>query len=264
LKEDEGGKMKEGWGRRWIEFRSALAGITVCILLAGWGPPSAESASTILSSVDDIRAPGPNFAFDLVVTSKPAGRAPVVQKFGVVVKDATKSLVKYTDPVETRGRVLLMIGQDFWLYLPTTSQPVRISAQQRMLGQISNGDVARVVYSYDYSAQIAGTEKLGDHICTRLELKSKTQEAAYGRIVLWVDPETSRPYQGQFYAFTGKLLKTALYKGYTRVLGRERPMVVEVRDEVRKGEESLMQYSNLRIVNTPDSQFHKENLRDVR
>jgi outer membrane lipoprotein-sorting protein len=223
----------------------------------------AQSASAILKAVDEIRAPGPDFTFDLTLTYKPGGKAPIVQKFSLAVKDAVKSLARFTDPVDTRGRVLLMVGQDLWMYLPTTSQPVRISAQQRLLGQVSNGDVARVAFSYDYTARVSGQEKLDDHIYTQLELTPKTRDAAYGRILLWVDPETYRPYQGQFYAFTGKLVKTAIYKGYSRVLGKERPMLIEVRDELRKGEVSIMEYSNMRIAHTPDSSFRKDNLRYV-
>jgi outer membrane lipoprotein-sorting protein len=180
------------------------------------------------------------------------------------VKEATKSLARFIAPEEVRGRVLLMVGQYTWMYMPTVNQPIRISAQQRLLGAVSNADVARIIFSYDYQAKLLGTETVETVSCHKLELTPKTPEAAYGKVVLWADTRTNQPVQAQFYAGTGKLLKTAFYKGYQLVLGKERPMLVEIRDEIREGEVSRLDYSNLRIANTPDSYFTKENLRFVR
>jgi outer membrane lipoprotein-sorting protein len=234
------------------------------LILGSAAAMPADSPQEILKAVDSIRAPGRDFAFGLKVTYLRTGKQPVVQRFDAAVKDASKSLVKFTSPAEIRGRVLLMAGQDLWMYIPTVNQPIRISAQQRLLGPVSNADAARVIYSYDYSAELLGEEKVEGVTCHKLELKPKTAEAAYGRIVLWADNRTHQPIRAQFYAFTGKLLKTASYKGYQTVLGKERPMVVDVRDEIRDGEVSRMEYSRLRIANTPDSYFKKDNLRNVR
>ena len=41
-------------------------------------------------------------------------------------------------------------------------------------------------------------------------------------------------------------------------------LLMEIRDEIREGEMSRLDYSNLRIANTPDSYFTKDNLRFVR
>lgn len=231
-----------------------------------WAAAASPAASPeeILQAVDNVRAPGPTFTFDLKLTYSRPRRSSVVQKFDVGVKEGTKSLVRFTAPEDVRGRVLLMVGQNMWMYMPTVNQPIRISAQQRLLGAVSNADVARVVYSYDYGAKLLGTETLTTVACNKLELTPKTPEAAYGRIVLWADVRTHQPIQAQFYATTGKLLKTAFYKGYQASLGKERPMLVEIRDEIREGEVSHLEYSNFRIANTPDSYFTKENLRYVR
>ena len=150
---------------------------------------SAEaSAQEILKNIDAIRAPGPAFAFDLSVVSTPNGKSSTTQKFSVSVKDFTKSLVRFTDPPENRGRVLLMVGQNLWIQIPSTNQPVRISPQQRLLGQVSNGDVARVIYSYDHTPTLKGSETFDGAECHILELTAKTPEATYGKILLWAPP----------------------------------------------------------------------------
>ena len=77
------------------------------------------------------------FIFDLTVATTSKGKKANTQKFTVSVKDFTKSLVRFTDPPENRGRVLLMVGQNLWIQIPSTNQPLRISPQQRLAGQAS-------------------------------------------------------------------------------------------------------------------------------
>ena len=225
--------------------------------------PAERNAEEILKGVDAVRAPGPNFAFELTVVSTPKGKSPTTQKFTVSVKDLTKSLVRFTDPPENRGRVLLMVGQNLWIQIPSTNQPVRISPQQRLLGQVSNGDVARVVYSADYQPSLKGSEQVDGTPCNELELNAKTPEATYGRILLWADAANDRPLKAEFYAPGGKLLKTAVYKDYRLVLGKSRPMRTEIVDDVRTGDATTLDETNLHIDNRPDSDYEKDNLKYV-
>ncbi len=228
------------------------------------GDVFALTPGEILQRVDSLRSPGPSFAFDLKVTYRKENGDEVVEGFQVRIKDAAKSLVKFTYPPANKGRLLLMVGNDLWIYIPGTRQPLRLSPQQRLLGQIANGDVARVVYSLDYEPKSLGREKLGEADCTKLELSPKTDQATYGRIVLWVEAGSFRPVKAEYYTTSGRLLKTAFYKGYTRILGEDRPMVLEIHDELHKGEYSVMEYSNLAVTDTPDAFFQKDYLKHIR
>lgn len=240
--------------------------LSLCLSWLLWNltPASSVPPATTLRAVDEVRAPGTNFSFDLTITFNRVGEGPLVQKLTVYVKDAIKSLVKFTEPPEIKGQVLLMVGQNLWIYLPKVNQPLRISPQQRLIGQVSYGDVARVVYDYDYIVQSESTEKIDNMGLIKLELKAKNQEATYGQIILWIESGTYKPYKSQLYAFSGKLLKTAYYKGYGAILGKDRPMTLEIHDEVRKGEISIIEYTNMEITNTPESHFQKEYLKYVR
>ena len=42
---------------------------------------------------------------------------------------------------------MLMRGNDLWVFLPSVSQPVRLSLSQRLTGQVANGDLARANFS---------------------------------------------------------------------------------------------------------------------
>ncbi|MDI6704514.1 MAG: outer membrane lipoprotein-sorting protein [bacterium] len=217
----------------------------------------------ILERIDQIRAPGDTFVFDLKITYKKE-KEDIIQKFTVRVKDADKSLVKFTYPEANKGRLFLMVGNNMWIYIPGTRRPIRISPQQRLLGQISNGDVARVVFSLNYNAKLLGEEKIGESQCIKLELTPKSEQATYSRILLWAEIKSFNPIKAEFYTASGKLLKTAFYKGYAEVLGKERPLVLEIYDELRKGEYSIMEYSNMKVADTPKAFFQKTYLKHIR
>ncbi|MEW6621245.1 MAG: outer membrane lipoprotein-sorting protein [bacterium] len=223
----------------------------------------APTPAKILEMIDQIRAPGDTFVFDLKITYKKEKEKDIIQEFTVRVKDADKSLVKFTYPPENKGRLLLMVGNNMWIYVPGTRGPIRISPQQRLLGQISNGDVARVVYSLDYNAKLL-EEEIDKMRCIKLELSSKSEQASYSKIFLWTDTESFKPIKAEFYSISDRLLKTAFYKGYAKVLGKERPLVLEIYDELRKGEYSIMEYSNMKVADTPNTFFQKTYLKHIR
>jgi hypothetical protein len=132
---------------------------------------------------------------------------------------------------------------------------MRISPAQQLLGQVSNADVARVVFSLDYKAESAEDDSVGNEKLVKLFLKAKTEGAAYGSIKLWIHRDSDKLYKGEFYTPAGRLLKTIYYKGYRQVLGKERPMVLEVHDAVKKDEITTMEYLSMKIDDTPDNYF---------
>ena len=213
----------------------------------------------ILKKVDDIRAPSNHFKCELEIVCYKNDKETSVKKFELYVGDETKSLVKFVYPYEDKGKFLLMVEENLWFYNKRTKNPIRITPQQRLLGEVSNSDVARVVYSVDYTPLNAEEVVIGDTHMYKLFLKAKTK-AAYDSITLFVDKETYKPYKAEFYTVGGKLLKTAYYKNYQMILDKERPTETEIIDEIRKGNRSVIKYSNFEIKEFPSYYFQKEHL----
>nr|VFK53680.1 MAG: Outer membrane lipoprotein-sorting protein [Candidatus Kentron sp. TUN]VFK54067.1 MAG: Outer membrane lipoprotein-sorting protein [Candidatus Kentron sp. TUN]VFK55267.1 MAG: Outer membrane lipoprotein-sorting protein [Candidatus Kentron sp. TUN] len=226
-----------------------------------WAAPTtcSETPQAILDAVDAIRAPGDDFGFSLEVTHVRPNKDDLEYEFDVRVKDRTKSLVKYTAPLTARGKLLLMLEENMWIYIPGTRRAIRISPQQQLLGQVSNADVARVVYSIDYRADAMVEEKSENTDAYRVTLKPRNN-SPYGKIELVVAKSDCRPLKAAFYTLSGRLLKTISYHDYRDVAGRSRPMQLEIEDAIKKGERTLLDYSNLDIVDTPDSWFQKNYL----
>jgi len=239
--------------------------VIAILILAFWSLQGyCLTAEEILEKVDEIRAPADTFAFDVKVTARKLDSPDLVNCFTVYVRGAEKSLVKFVSPASNKGRILLMVGQNMWIYIPGTRHSIRISPQQRLLGEVSNGDVARVVYHLDYEARALQEGTFNGIKCFKLRLKAKTKNAAYDRIILWVEKNSFKPLKGDFYAVSGKLLKTGYYKNYINILGKERPMVLEIHNELKKGQYSIMEYNNMRLESIPQAYYQKTYLKHIR
>lgn len=226
----------------------------LCIFPAGVS--FAVTPQEILEKVDQIRAPADTFTFHLKVTVNQSD-ADSKAEFFVRVKDARKSLVIYKYPPANKGRVLLLVEDNMWIYIPGTRNPLRISPQQQIMGRVSNADAARVVFSLDYSADTVSQDVLDGQKVIKMALAAKTAGAAYKNITLWVAAENYQPLKAEFFAVSGKRLKTTYYKGYQNVLGKQRPTVLEIHDGIRESEISVMEYSQIKVEDTPDAYYQK-------
>ena len=69
-----------------------------------------------------------------------------------------------------------------------------------------------------------------------------------------------RPYRAEFYSLSNRLLKTARYENYQTMLGKPRPTRLVMEDALRKGEESVLEYSGMKLRDLPDKVFTKDYL----
>ena len=237
-----------------------LLAVGICLALVAGAAPAREP--TLLQQADAVRAPDSAFTFKVAVTT-PDDNA---LKLSVRVSGQVNSLVRYLEPPRSAGRSLLFVGRNMWVYVPGTRRVLRISPQQRILGGAANADVARVVYSLDYA--LDSVEELpeeGGERRRRLVLSGRSRGAAYGRIDLVAAGEEVRPLRASFFAASGRRhLKTAYFEGYREVLGRPRPTVLRVIDHLNADEETLIEYSDFTLEDTPAAWFQPTYLKRLR
>ena len=239
-----------------------LLAVGICLALALGAGAAPAREPTLLQQVDAVRAPDSAFTFRVAVTT-PDGDA---LKLSVRVSGQVNSLVRYLEPPRSAGRSLLFVERNMWVYVPGTRRVLRISPQQRILGGVASADVARVVYSLDYA--LDSVEELpeeGGERRRRLVLSGRSRGAAYGRIDLVAAGEEVRPLRASFFAASGRRhLKTAYFEGYREVLGRSRPTVLRVIDHLNADEETLIEYSDFALEDTPAAWFQPTYLKRLR
>src|SRR5215212_7394618 len=131
-------------------------------------PRAADEAARLLAQADGFRGAVESGVVRVTVTNRDGGRVLEAADFEVSVK-GENSLVRFL-AVKSKGQSLLMRGDDMWFFLPAVARPVRITPIQRLLGNVSNGDLARLRYAIDYDASIEGEAEAAGVTCTVLDL----------------------------------------------------------------------------------------------
>jgi len=131
--------------------------------------------------------------------------------YGVYVKPGRRSLVVFRSPSE-RGQKLLMLGDDFWLVLPTSQRPLRITPMQRLLGDASTGDIANLTWAEDYDGHLVGETVVNGVPCLRLDLTGRRKGVTYPRIVLSLATSDRHPVAAELYVASHKLAKEAAFE----------------------------------------------------
>lgn len=222
-----------------------------------------ERAQAILEKSDRIRFPRESFEVEVSITSKSAGGAEEPRKYRILSKGNDNTVVMITEPAAERGQIMLMKGRDLWVFLPRVSQPVRLSLSQRLTGQVANGDLARSNFTGDYTPRLLRTETVDGQRYHVLQLDAVDRAVTYHKVLYWVREADFHPHRAEFYALSGRLLKVCRYENYRAVLGIMRPTRLVMQDAVRKGDESVLDYSALKRRDLPDKVFTKDYLKNL-
>jgi outer membrane lipoprotein-sorting protein len=219
-----------------------------------------DLARSILEKSDQIRFPREGFQVDVKIESAAAGQASEVRKYRILSKGNENTVVQITEPASERGQILLMKGRDLWIFMPSISQPVRLALAQRLTGQVANGDLARSNFSGDYTPKILRTDTIDGEPYHVLELTAVDRGVTYHKVIYWVKQSNNWPHRAEFYSLSNRLLKTARYENFQPMLGKPRPTRLVMEDALRKGEESVLEYSGMRLRDLPDRVFTKDYL----
>ncbi len=220
-------------------------------------------AQGILRMADQIRFPNEGFQVDISILSKRADQSVEARKYQVLSKGNDKTVVIVTEPAEERGQTILMSGRDLWVFLPSVAQPVRLSLAQRLTGQVANGDLARANFSGDYNPRLLRTETIDGESYHVLELKAVDRGVTYQRVLYWVRQKGSYPHKAEFYSLSNRLLKTCRYENFQTMAGKVRPTRLVMDDSLRAGEQSILEYNQMKLRDLPDKLFTKEYLKKL-
>jgi outer membrane lipoprotein-sorting protein len=219
------------------------------------------AARAIVEKSDRIRFPRDGFQVDIRIESEENGQTTEARRYRVLSKGNDNTVVMIIEPASERGQIMLMKARDLWIFLPEVSQPVRLSLAQRLTGQVANGDLARANLSGDYHPRILKSEVINGENYHVLELTAVDRGVTYQKVLYWVRQSNGSPHKAEFYSLSNRLLKTCMYEGFQNMLGELRPTRLVMADALRKGERSILEYSDMKKRDLPDRVFTKEYLR---
>jgi len=191
----------------------ALASLTVC----------AQDVPALLKAADKYRMSSDNMQVETQISVFNADGTPdkerrytvfAQQKHQSLVEGGNQhqSLVLMQSPAE-KGQKVLMLGDDFWLLMPGSQRPLRITPMQKLLGDASTGDIATMSWAEDYAGTVTGEDRCGEpeQACLHLSLSAARKGVTYQRIELWLGKAKHEPVKADLYVQSDKLAKQARF-----------------------------------------------------
>lgn len=176
------------------------------------------------------------------------------RRYTVYLKPGRRSLVLMKSPAEA-GQKVLMLADQFWLLMPDTQRPLRITATQKLLGEASTGDIANMTWSDDYDGKVVDEVDIKGRRCLHLDLAAARPGVTYARIELYLDKASKLPIKADLYVNSGKRAKEAWYEAKT-VDGQLRVMSMTLFDDIQAGRRTVVRYQSIVAKEAPDEFFN--------
>lgn len=251
-----------------MKYRFAALPLSLALFLGA--AVHAQTAEEIVAATDRVRNPAQPFRSTLRLTEYVGGQERSHDSLVLFSKEdrATgqfRNLVQYVEPARDTGKRVLLDGHSLWFYDPNSKASIRISAQQRLIGQAAVGDILTVNLAADYTPSVLGSEKIDDATrqprqCWHLELKARTDLATYNRVEYWVEQGSYYPIKGKFYSDSGRLLKIAYFRNFAEELGAVRPTEAIIIDAVDSSLATTASFGAYAYQEIPEAWFQRDYL----
>lgn len=236
-----------------------LARLALAAFLAGtaWHT-QAQDVPALLKAADKYRMSNENMQVDTQISVFNTDGSPDKERRYLVFAQANhQSLVLMQSPAE-KGQKVLMLGDDFWLLMPGSQRPLRITPMQKLLGDASTGDIATMSWAEDYTGTVAGEEPCGEpqQSCLHLSLNASRKGVTYQRIELWIGKARHEPVKADLYVQSDKLAKQARFVMDKPSTATSTPTAVTamlLRDQLTNKKETQVRYVSRKEHTVPES-----------
>ena len=232
-------------------FRNAIA---LAAALFALPAPAADEVAALLKKADAYRLQAAASRVDTLVELYRGEVLDKERRYTVYMKSGRRSLVLMKSPAEA-GQKMLMLADQFWLLMPDTQRPLRITATQKLLGEASTGDVANMTWSEDYDGKVLGEVDIKGRRCLHLDLAATRPGATYARIELYLERASKLPIKADLYVHSGKRAKEAWYESRS-VDGQPRIMAMTLLDDIQSGRRTVVRYQSIVPKEAPDEFFN--------
>jgi len=203
----------------------------------------AQDVPALLKAADKYRMSSDNMQVDTQISVFNTDGSPDKERrYTVFAQQKHQSLVLMQSPAE-KGQKVLMLGDDFWLLMPGSQRPLRITPMQKLLGDASTGDIATMSWAEDYSGTVAGEDRCGEpeQACVHLSLSAARKGVTYQRIELWLGKARHEPVKADLYVQSDKLAKQARFV-MDKATAPTAVMAMLLRDQLTNKKETQVRY----------------------
>lgn len=208
--------------------RPGLGSFLLAALLA-WPSAADEPAQAIIAKADRVRAEWREAVISLRVQVEKPGAPAMTGRFAAAVK-GDRTRIEFLEPSDA-GKLVVTNGDDTWLLLPGTRNPIKVPKSQRLGGGFSAADIARTRFSEVYDAVLERTDDVQGRTCDVLRLTArKGAKTSYPVARVWVDRKERLYRKAVFLLASGRTAKDTTfdaYRPYHGVLALEKMTIID-------------------------------------
>lgn len=232
--------------------------VVALLVLSPLAHAAEPSPEELVRTYDQTMAPSRFDGLFVVVAHRPDGTERGY-KMRVMKSAEDKVRMWFFEPAAAKGQEMLSVSENMWVYMPNLKRALRIASRDSFQGgDFNNGDLMRLNYARDYAAK---TIPSGSDDLWALELTARSSDATYDRIKLWMTKPGKLPSRAEYYAASGKLLRSATFDMVKNFRGLTRPSHIVMRNELTPKRFSEMTTLDLRLdVAVPEQRFVLDDL----
>jgi len=174
------------------------------------------------------------------------------RKFHVYTNTDSRSLIVFKSPADA-GQKVLMKGKSYWMFMPKSRRPIRITPMQKLLGEAALGDIATLSWSKQYKIVDQKTENK----TINLTLEAKNSSASYQKIELKLNSEDYFPISAALYLRSGMLSKVAEFERGKRD-GQDAVVKMLLIDNMKSNSKTVINYNDVKTVDIPNKFFNPQ------
>jgi len=227
---------------------------------------SIPEANKILAELDDLgNFPGKDYSALFTIVSEKPGEKQSVTQVRIFRRDAKKQFtILIMLPEVNKGQGYLREDDNVWFYDPTSRKFSHSSVKENLQNsEAKNSDFTANSMADDYAIQKVTEGTVGKYTVWILDLKAKTNEVSYDRLLLYIRKDKTMTLKEEAYSVNGRLMRTTLYPKYITLEGKLLPSQILIVDEINKGEKSQITMAEQSVEKLPDKVFTKTFLEQV-
>ena len=249
-------------------------GALLLIAAAALAIPASVSAQTltqagaekILMELDELgNFPGKDYTSLFTIVSEKPGEKQSVSQVRVFRRDTKKQFtILVMLPEVNKGQGYLREDDNVWFYDPTSRKFSHSSIKENLQNtEAKNSDFTVSSLLDDYTIQKISEGSIGKYPVWILDLKARTNEVSYERVLLYVRKDKTMTLKREDYSVNGRLMRTTLYPKYVSLEDKLLPSQILIVDEINKGERSQITMAEQSVEKVPDKVFSKAFLEQV-
>ncbi|HAE21291.1 MAG TPA: hypothetical protein DCG47_03075 [Spirochaetaceae bacterium] len=240
--------------------------IIALLALVAAGAAFAQDVNKILKDLDELGDfDNQDFSAVYTIVSQKPGEKDSVSSVQLFRRDKKKQFTMIVLlPEVNKGQGYLREADNVWFYDPTSRKFSFSSIKENIQdSEARNSDLTLRGFAVDYESSGVREGTIGSIPVWIIDLKAKTNDVSYERLVLHVAKRQTMLLKEEAYSVSGRLMRTTVYGKPVKLGDKQLPSQIIIMDELNPGERSQLTMTQQSLSAIPDRVFTKAYLEQV-